>query len=367
MADPRVAKLAKVMVGYSLGLKPGQQFVLRTSPLAQELNLAVYTEAVKAGAYVWVQQSIPGADEAFFKHAPDQLLDFVPPVRKLITETFDASLVIQAEENTKALAGVDPKRLARYQKTGAGLMNTSMKRSADGSYRWCVTVYPTPAMAQDANMSLSDYQEFVYAAGMLNEDDPEAYWRQEGKRQQKLVAWLAGHNDVTLKGENVDINLCITGRHFINADGRYNFPDGEIFTGPVEDSVNGWIRFKYPGIFAGQEVEDIQLWFEHGRVVKEQASKNQGLLTSLLNTDAGARTLGEWGIGTNYGITRFSKNMLFDEKMGGTIHFAVGHGYPETGSKNESGLHWDMLCDMADSEVRVDGELFYKNGRFAVQ
>lgn len=366
MADPRVLKLAKVMTDYSLALKPGQQFVLRTSPLAQELNLAVYTEAIKAGAYVFVQQSIPGAEEAFYKYASDQQLDFVAPIRKLIFETFDASLYIEADDNTKALAGVDPQRMTRARKAGAEILNTSMKRSAEGSYRWCVTLYPTPALAQEANMSLADYAEFVYAAGMLNEPDPVAFWKEEGRRQEKVIAWLAGHDEVVLKGDNIDLSLCIKDRRFEKSDGQYNFPDGEIFTGPVEDSVNGWVRFKYPGIFAGQEVEDIQLWFENGRVVKEQATRNQGLLTSLLNTDAGARVLGEWGIGTNYGITRFSKNMLFDEKMGGTIHLAVGHGYPETGSKNESGLHWDMLCDMADSEIRVDGELFYKNGKFVV-
>ncbi len=364
MPDPRVTMLAKVLTGYSLDLKPGQQFWLRTTPLAQELNLAVYTEAVKAGASVWVQQSIAGADEAFYRYASDEQLDFVSPVSKLIVDTFDASLSILAAENTRSLAGVDPMRIARGRKAGGKLSQTLMQRGADGTHRWCVTLYPTPAQAQDANMSLGDYAEFVYAAGMLNDPDPVAYWQNEGKRQQQVAARLRGHDQIELKGANLDITLCITGRDFETSDGRYNFPDGEIFTSPAEDSVSGWIRFKYPGIYAGQEVEDIQLWFENGKVVKEQAAKNQELLTSLLNTDAGARVLGELGIGTNYGITHFSKNMLFDEKMGGTIHFAVGQGFPECGGKNESALHWDMLCDMADSEIRVDGELFYKDGKF---
>ncbi len=366
MADPRVTKLAKVLTGYSLDLKPGQQLWLRTTPLAQELNLAVYTEAVKAGAFVWVQQSIPGADEAFYRYASDQQLDFLAPVQKLIVDTFDASLSIMAADNTKSLAGVDPKRIARGRKASGALSQTIMKRGAQGTHRWCVTLYPTAAQAQDANMSLGDYAEFVYAAGMLNEDDPVAFWQNEGRQQQKVAAWLKGRNDVALKGANADITLCITGRSFETSDARYNFPDGEIFTSPVEDSVNGWVRFKYPGIYAGQEVEDIQLWFEDGKVVKEQAGENQELLTSLLNTDAGSRVLGELGIGTNYGITRFTKNMLFDEKMGGTVHFAVGQGFVECGGKNDSALHWDMLCDMADSEIRVDGDLFYKDGKFLV-
>jgi aminopeptidase len=366
MPDPRVVKLAQVLTGYSLDLRPGQQFWLRTSPLAQELNLAVYTEAVRAGAYVWVQQSIPGAEEAFYKYAPDALLDFIAPIRKLIVESFDASLLILAEENTKSLSGVDPQRIAQAHRASAALSKTLMQRAAEGNHRWCLTVYPTPAMAQDANMSLADYTEFVYNAGMLNADDPVAYWKNEGGRQERLAAWLKGHNEISLKGTDVDINLAITDRIFETSDGRYNFPDGEIFTSPLEDSANGSIRFKYPGVYAGQEVEDIQLWFEDGRVVKEQAGKNQELLTTLLNMDPGARVLGECGIGTNYGITRFTKNMLFDEKMGGTIHFAVGQGFPECGGKNESGLHWDMLCDMSESEIKVDGELFYKDGQFVV-
>lgn len=367
MADPRVTKLAKVLAGYSLELKPGQQLWLRTTPLAQELNLTMYTEAVKAGASVLVQQAIPGSAEAFYRYASEEQLDFVAPVSKMIVDTFEASLVILAEENTRALAGVDPKRLARGRRASGQLSGRIMQRAAEGTHRWCVTLYPTPAQAQDANMSLADYTEFVYAAGMLNEDDPVEFWRNEGKQQLGIVARLERHDEVRLKGANVDLTLSVKDRIFETSDGRYNFPDGEIFTSPIEDSVNGWIRFRYPGIYAGQEVEDIQLWFEHGEVVKEQSAKNGELLTSLLNTDAGARVLGELGIGTNYGITRFSRNMLFDEKMGGTIHLAVGHGFPECGGRNESALHWDMLCDMADSEIRMDGELLYKDGRFLVE
>jgi aminopeptidase len=363
MPDPRVAKLADVLVHYSLELKPGQQFALRTSPLAEELALAVYAAALKAGAHVFVQNSLPDAEEIFYKYASDAQLDFISPVRRLITETFDASLVIEALHNTRTLSGVDPARMARARKAGAPLGKLFMERAARGEMRWCLTVYPTHAMAQEADMSLSDYQDFVYGAGLLDGPDPVAAWRSEGERQQKLVAWLAGKNQVTLKGANVDLRLSIAGRTFVTADGKYNFPDGEIFTGPVEDSANGWIRFRYPAIYGGQEVTDIELWFENGKVVKEKASKGQDLLTSLLNTDAGARYLGEWGIGANYGIRRFTKNMLFDEKIGGTIHLAVGASYPETGGKNDSGLHWDMLCDMAESEITVDGELFYKDGK----
>ena len=366
MPDPRITKLAKVMVHYSLKIKPGQQVFLQTTPLANELSLAFIEEATKTGAHLLIQNEIPGANEVILKNASDEQLDFLMPIRQEIYETFDARMVIQADSNTREFAGIDPSRIARYQKTYAPLFKIFTERLAKGELRWCMTVYPTEAMAQEANMSLSDYREFVYEAGMLNEDDPVAYWKEEAARQQVLIDWLAGRKQAALKGENVDLTMSIDGRKFIPCAGDENFPDGEIFTSPVEDSVNGWIRFKYPAIYMGQEIEDIELWFENGKVVKEKAGKNQELLTAQLNTDEGARYLGEWGIGTNYGITKFTKNMLFDEKIGGTIHLAVGLGFPEAGGGNESGIHWDMLCDMADSEITVDGDLFYKDGKTVI-
>ena len=367
MADPRVTKLAKVMVHYSLQLKPGQQVLLQTTPLADELSLAFIEEAVKAGAQVFTLNAIPGASEISLKHSSDEQLDFVSPVRKLIYETFEARMVIEADSNTRELAGVDPKRIARFRKANAGLFKIFSDRIAKGDMHWFLTVYPTEAMAQEANMSLSDYREFVFGAGMLNEDDPVAFWKNEAEKQKKLADWLKGRKEAILKGANIDLSLSIEGRTFIPCAGDQNFPDGEIFTSPVEDSVNGWVRFKYPAIFDGQEIEDIELWLENGRIVKEKAGKNQELLTAQLNSDEGARYLGEWGIGTNYGITPFTQKMLFDEKIGGKMHPAGGLGFPEAGGKNESGLHWDMLCDMTDSEVKIDGDIFYKNGKIAIQ
>jgi aminopeptidase len=363
MPDPRVTKLAKVLVQYSLEIKPGQQMELRTSPLADELSLAVYAEAIKSGAHVVINNGLPGAEEIFFKYASEAQLDYVSPLYKLTVETFDAILYIEAEHNTRALSGIDPARLARSRKARTPVSNILLDRSSRHELRWCLTVYPTPALAQEADMSLSDYQEFVYDAGLLNEPDPVAAWQKELQRQHELIAWLQNKDRVTLKGSNIDLTLSIKERQFIESAGKFNFPDGEIFTGPVEESVNGWVRFRYPAIYDGQEVTDIELWFERGKIIKEKAGKGQELLTALLNTDAGGRYLGEWGIGTNYQIQRFTKNMLFDEKIGGTIHLAVGASYPETGGKNESGLHWDMLCDMAESEIIVDGETFYRNGK----
>ncbi|MDZ7343814.1 MAG: aminopeptidase [candidate division KSB1 bacterium] len=363
MPDLRVTKLAKILIHYSLELKPGQQLDLRTSPLAEELSLAVYAEAIQAGAHVVVQNRLPGVEEIFYKHASNEQLDYVSPCDKFIIESFDAILYIEAEHNTRALSGIDPARLVRHRKAQAPISKTLLQRTARNELRWCLTVYPTHAMAQEADMSLADYREFVYEAGLLNEPDPIFAWQNERERQHELIAWLAGKNQVKLQGADIDLTLSIKARRFVESAGKFNFPDGEIFTGPVEDSINGWVRFRYPAIYSGQEVDDIELWFENGNIVREKAGKGQALLTSLLNTDAGARYLGEWGIGTNYHIQRFTKNMLFDEKIGGTIHLAVGASYPKTGGKNDSGLHWDMLCDMTEGEILVDGEVFYRNGK----
>lgn len=366
MTDQRLAKLSEILIHYSLEIKPGDQLEIRTNPLAQDLARLAYQEAIKAGAHVLNSISLQGGEELFFKYAGDNQLDFVSPVRKLITETFDAMLVINAEYNTRKLSGIDSRRIARARKANTPITNTFLERSANLELRWCLTEYPTNASAQEADMSLDDYQEFVFGAGLLDDPDPVSAWKNEGKRQRELIDWLSGRNSVEIKGKDVDLKFSIKGRKFKEADGKNNFPDGEIFTGPIEDSTNGWIRYNYPAIYEGQEIIDVELWFKNGKVVKEKASKGQELLTNSLNTDKGARFLGEWGIGTNYGITKFTKNMLFDEKMGGTIHLALGSGYPETGSVNESAIHWDMLCDMAESEIKIDGDLFYKNGKIIV-
>jgi len=365
MTDPRVTKLAQVLVNYSLALKPGEKFASTSSPLADDLNLAVLKEATLAGARVDFLNQIPGAQEILFKYASDEQLERISPIRRLVVEQYDALLQVGAYHNTRELAGIDPERQGKARKAQAGLFKTAMERVASEELKTCYTVFPTNASAQEADMSLSEYEEFVFGAGLLDLDDPVAAWKEEAGRQNKLIAWLDGKDQVTLKGSNIDLMLSIKGRSFNGAAGRQNFPDGEIYSSPVETSVSGWVRFGYPAIYSGQEVVDIELWFEEGKIVKEQAQKGQELLTALLNTDDGSRYLGELGIGTNYGIDRFTKNMLFDEKMGGTIHLAMGAGFPEAGSENHSGLHWDMLSDMAESEILVDGELFYKDGKFA--
>jgi aminopeptidase len=366
MADPRVSKLAQVLVNYSMSIKSGDELLISSTPLANDLSLAIYKEALSAGAHVFYSGLLPGAKEAYYKLASDAQLDHVSPYLQFISEHFDASLYIGADFNTRELAGANPERQGRLRKAQAELFKIEMERSARGELKWCYTIFPTNASAQEADMSLSEYEDFVYSAGLLDLEDPIAAWKEEAERQRRLMDWLAGKDEIELKGSEIDLRFSIKDRTFQGAAGRENFPDGEIFTSPVEDSVNGWVRFGYPAIYGGQEVIDIELWFEEGKIVKESAQKGQDILTALLDTDEGSRYLGEWGIGTNYGIQRFTKNMLFDEKIGGTIHLAMGAGFPECGGENLSGLHWDMLCNMAESEVHVDGELFYKNGKFVV-
>jgi aminopeptidase len=363
MADPRIIKLANLLVHYSLGVKPGAQLAIVTNSQAEELLLEVYAEAIRAGANVFINLQEPQAAEVFYKFASPAQLEYVSPIDRLIYGQFDAFLHIIAEQNTRSLSGVDPLRQARRAKARRPLNKIFSERAASGELRWTLTAFPTHASAQEAEMSLGDYRDFVFTSGKLDLDDPVAAWMKDGQRMRQLQTWLAGKEQLQLKGADIDLKLSIKDRTFIVCDGKENFPDGEIFTGPVEESAAGWVRFHYPAIYGGREVIDVELWFEDGRVVKEQASKGGELLTALLNTDSGSRYLGELGIGTNYDIPRFVKDMLFDEKLGGTVHLAVGDGYPESGSHNESGIHWDMLCDMHDGEITVDGELFYKDGR----
>jgi aminopeptidase len=366
MTDPRVEKLAQVLVGYSLDLQPGEELAIKTNPLADELNLAVYKEALKAGAHPIFLNQVPGMTEIFFKYASEKQLDYISDIDRIVHERYQAILLIEAEYNTRELSGANPASMSRRRKARASLFTTQIRRVANKELKWCMTVFPTRASAQEADMSLGDYEDFVYAAGYLDLPEPITAWKQQLDLQQRLISWLNGKDEVRIKGSDIDLRLSVQGRKFRESSGRLNFPDGEIYTSPVEESVNGWVRFAYPAIYDGHEVVDVELWFEGGKIVKEQATKAADFLTATLNTDQGSRHLGEFGIGTNYAIPRFTKNMLFDEKLGGTIHLAVGLGFPEVGGKNESGVHWDMLCDMSDSEIRFDGELFYNDGKFVV-
>jgi len=285
----------------------------------------------------------------------------------MVIEEFDALIDIRSLSNTRSLSNIDPARQSLRAKAYSDLMKIVMERGASKELRWSVTMFPTQAYAQDAEMSLTEFEDYVYGTTYADVEDPVAEWHKIHDDQQRYVDWLADKKLVEIKGPNIDLTLSVEGRTFINADGTHNMPSGEIFTGPVEDSVNGWVRFTYPAVLSGREVDGVELHFEKGKVVKASAKKNEDFLITMLDTDEGSRYLGEFAIGTNQRINRFIKNILFDEKIGGTIHMAVGSGYPETGSKNQSAIHWDMICDMREGgQITVDGELFYLSGEIKI-
>jgi aminopeptidase len=367
MPDPRMKKLAEILVNYSAAVRPGEWVLINGHVLALPLVNEVARLVLRAGGQPTVILNSEELEETTLREASEEQLRWVSPIEALVDEKIDVTIGVRAAHNTRALSGVDPRKQQIRQSARRDSMRTFMQRSAAGSLRWVVTQFPCPAYAQDADMSLSEYEDFVYGATFADQSDPVACWNDIYTTQQRLVDWLKGKRQVVVRGPHIDLTLSIDGRTFINSDGKRNMPSGEIFTGPVEESVNGWVKFNYPAIRQGREVEGVELEFKDGKVVTARARKNEDYLLSQLDSDAGARYLGEFAVGTNTGIQRFTRSILFDEKIGGTLHMAVGAGYPETGSKNQSSIHWDFICDMrTDSQIIVDGELFYKNGEFQV-
>ncbi len=368
MQDPRVEKLADVLVNYSVAVQPGDKVLVQGSVLTEPLLQEVMVKVLQAGGHPLTQVSLSGSDELIFRHASDEQLGYVPEPIKLIYETYDALIGLQGTYNTKALSEVDPAKIALRQRARADLTKLFMERAAKGDLKWVGTLFPTHAHAQDAEMSLADYEDFVFGACLPEIDDPVGYWKRFSQWQQRIVDWLAGKSRVRVTGPDTDLSLSVAGRTFENCDGKMNMPDGEVFTGPVENSVEGHVRFSYPAVYAAREVEGVQLWFEGGKVVKATADKNEDFLIKTLDTDEGSRYVGEFAIGTNEGISRFTRSTLFDEKINGTFHMALGRGYPETGSQNVSAIHWDMVCDLREGgEIWVDDQLLYRNGEFVIE
>jgi aminopeptidase len=367
MSDPRMALWARTLVEYSARVAPGQTVAIGGTSAAEPLIRAVYRAVIDAGAYPVLALTLPGLAAELMAHGSDGQIEFLSPVDIFARTKADALINILSETNTRALSGVDPARQRLAQKARRPLLDATMSRAAASEFNWVLTMYPTDAYAMDADMSTSDYAEFILAACKLDQPDPAAAWRAQSGEQARLIGWLDGKSDIHLRDRDTDLRLSVAGRTWINADGTHNFPDGEIFTGPVEDSVEGHVRFSFPVVTQGREIHDIRLRFSAGKVVDAAAARNEAFLIDTLDTDAGARYLGEFAFGTNFGIQRFSKNILFDEKIGGTVHMAVGAGYPETGSVNESAVHWDMICDLRDGgEIDVDGQPFMRDGRFVV-
>jgi aminopeptidase len=305
-------------------------------------------------------------NEIFLKNATDDQLRFCSPINLYEYQTLDCSIGIWAEENTKALTNCDPKRIGITQAARKPLMDTFMKRAAEGKLHWVGTQFPSQGAAQDAEMSLYEYEDFVFNAGLLNKPDPVAAWKAVSERQKRLVDFLQGKKEYRVVSANgTDIRMNLDGKTWVNCDGKENFPDGEVFSGPVVESVEGQVNFSFPAVHHGREVDGVKLTFRNGKVVDAAASKGLDFLTSMLDMDAGSRHFGECAIGTNYDIQQYTRNTLFDEKIGGTCHFALGAGYPESGNTNQSGLHWDMVVDLRQGGyIEVDGVKINVDGQF---
>ena len=367
MADERIEKLADLLVNYSVEVKPGQDVLIRGKTNAEPLIRAIYIKILQAGGNPWLALSYPDQDVDLFRYANDQQLQHVPEPYKYVVEHYDAMISVLSETNTRALTTVDPQKMVLRHQASKETFTTMLRRAAERELRWTLSLYPTQAYAQDAEMSLPEYEDFVYQACSPDLADPIGYWKRFSARQQKIVDWLAGKQKIHVIGPETDLRMSVSGRTFINCDCHENVPDGEVFTGPVEDSMEGYVAFSYPAIEGGREITGVRLWFEKGKVVKATADKNEEYLLKTLDSDEGARRVGEFAIGTNEGIKHFTREMLFDEKMGGSFHMAVGAGFPDTGSVNQSGIHWDMLCDLRQGgQIWVDDQLIYENGHFTL-
>ena len=367
MNDPRLDNFADIMVNYSTEVKPGQSVYIHCGIPGLPLMNAVMEKVLQAGGHPVISLDSDTLEETYFRNANDEQLEWINPVEDFRARIADVSIFIRAPENTRALNRIDPQKQQLYSRARNELTKIRFERAASGDQRWVLTNYPCEAYAQDADMSVRDFEDFVFAATYADKDDPVAAWQKVKTEQQRLVEWLYGKKQITVKSPDADLTLSIEGRTFLNACGQRNLPDGEIFTGPVEDSVNGWVRFAFPANRYGRSVEGVEFEFKDGKVVTATAAKNEAFLLSSLDSDSGARYLGEFAFGLNEQVSDYTGQILFDEKIGGTIHMAIGRGFPETGSKNESNLHWDFICDTRrDSEVYVDGELFFKNGQVQI-
>lgn len=365
MGDIRLNKLANLLVNYSTKVKKGDFVFISCNDVAKPWVVEVAKEAIKAGAHVEYSLDSEDVNETILKNSNEEQLLEGSHLNKNMLSKADVWLTAWGTRNTKMNSNVDPKKLQLKSRGAASWRKIYSERMGDGSLRWCGTQFPTYADAQEASMSLNEYEDFVYGAGLLDMEDPVSEWKKISAYQDRWVKYLNTKKELHFLSEGTDIKVKVEGRKWINCDGKANFPDGEIFTSPIENGIDGCITFSFPGIYMGKEIEGIRLEIVEGKVVKATAQKGEDLLKMLIETDEGASYFGEVAIGTNYGIKKFTKNMLFDEKIGGTIHMAIGDSDPEAGGLNRSSIHWDMLCDMRNGgKIYADGELFYENGQF---
>ncbi len=353
--DKRVQSLAEVLVHYSVKAKSGETVLIRANDLSKPLVIAVYKEALRVGAHPRLSIGFDEVNEVYYREASETQLKHFPNISLYEAKNIDCMIAISSPMNLKGMSGVDPNRLVKRYRT-----LKPVNEWITTKVRWVIVNYPGAAQAQEAEMGLEEYEDFVYRACLLD-------WDSKKKEMARIARILEKGAELLIKGRDTELKLRIKGRKFIVGGGEFNMPDGEIFTGPIEDSAQGKICYEFPAIYGGREVAGVRLWFEKGKVIRAQADKNQAFLESMLNSDAGARRIGELGIGLNYLISRFSNDILFDEKIGGSIHLAIGRSYPETGGTNQSAIHWDMIKDLRKGgELILDGKRIQKDGKFLI-
>jgi aminopeptidase len=357
-------KLARLICEYSLEIKENQVVEIRGEACAEPLIKACFKKILQMGAYPIVKMSFADQMALFYRYANEKILKMIPESIMVAAKTHDAMIYIDSESNTKQLSGVDKQKIAVNRNATRVLKDIMFEREAHGKFRWNIAPYPTASMAQDAEMDFESYSEFVFDACKLNEDDPVEAWKNVKRFQQGIVDRLTGVKSIRILGQQTDLTLNVESRKWINCCGKHNMPDGEVFTSPVENSAEGEMYFDMPTSFLGVEVQGVYLKFEKGKVVEAKAEKNEDFLLKMLDTDEGARFVGEIAFGLNENIKFPTKNILFDEKIGQTMHLAVGSSYPEAGGKNKSGLHWDLIKSMKNGRVYADGKLIYKGGKF---
>ena len=365
MPDTRLEQLADVLVSHSAGVQQGDLVYIESSPVAAPLVRELHRRILATGGRPQSHVVVPGIHEALVSMGGDEQLDTLSPRLAAEFELADARIVIVGDENTRSLSGAPPERLARIARAREPLRRLAHERTLAGEYMWTVTAYPTQAGAQEARMSLSRYEEHVFGAALLGAADPVSAWRNLGDRIRRLAEWLETVRELRVVAEDTDLRIGVEGRHWIVCDGTHNLPDGEVFTAPVDATVEGTIRFTYRAVFRRRAVTDVKLRFRAGEVVEAVAAQGQDYLDEMLGLDDGARRPGEFAFGLNDEVKVFTGETLFDEKIGGTVHLALGDAYPESGGTNRSVLHWDMVCDLRrGGEVHADDEVVYRDGRF---
>ncbi|WP_205695846.1 aminopeptidase [Conexibacter sp. SYSU D00693] len=356
---PDPAAFADLIAGYCLAVKPEQTVLIRSTPLAAPLLLELQRAVLERDAWPVLRITLPGEQRGWYEHARDLHLDEAPRIALAEVKRIDATVGIQAPEDPLELAGVDPARIHRAARARKGIRERMLDK------RWCSTLWPTPALAAQAGMAEDAFAGFVERALFLDRPDPLGGWNGLRRFQDALIERLRDAETIRLEAEGTDLELRVKGRTWVNSDGKRNMPSGEVFTGPHERSATGTVRFTIPSSPAGVEVRGVELTFKDGEVVDARAEAGEEYLRRAIATDEGARFLGELGIGTNSGIDRPIGTILFDEKIGGTVHLALGRSYPETGGKNVSALHWDLICDLRrGGRLLADGEVVQEDGRF---